>query len=305
MAGEHYGCKVQQWRFVFETKWLAYALGTLVFVAICFVGSYSQWQVRGTVVAAADLQSANYDRAPVALSTLLPSRTSYDAADEFRQVRVTGHYLTNKTYLARDRSYNDNPGFEVLVPLETANGSVFIVDRGWLATGTKHDAPDSVPAPTSGTVTVVARLAATEGPIADRTDIAGTNEVAVIDLPDLQSKLQLPTYVAAYGQMVRETPAVVVRPTPLLKPVIDYGPTLWVAIAAFIAGLVGIVMYIVLITREHDRRYGDPDDEAWYERLLAQRRARLGPDDKEVEDALLDEAGYDSSAPGRGVGRGV
>ncbi|AMM20897.1 hypothetical protein AX769_13045 [Frondihabitans sp. PAMC 28766] len=296
---------MQQWRFVLERKWLQFGAGALVFTIICVIGSAWQWHTFGQVVSALHLQNQNYDQRPVAIGALLPDREAYSADDQFRKVSVSGHYLSSKTFLARDRSYNDNPGFEVLVPLQTASGSVFIVDRGWLATGTTHDYPDSIPAPPSGRVTVTARLAASEPQISGRTDIPGSDEVAVIGLPDLQSKLHLPTYTGAYGQMVSESPAVATRPAAILKPVIDYGPTLFTAIAIALAGLVAVVLYFTLINREFDNRYSDEEDRRWLDERREYRRARRGPADDELEDEILDEADYTSSKPGTRISRGI
>ena len=52
-----------------------------------------------------------------------------------RASRVTGTYERDQELLVRNRPFNGSPGFEVLTPLRTADGSLFIVDRGWVPTG--------------------------------------------------------------------------------------------------------------------------------------------------------------------------
>ena len=50
-----------------------------------------------------------------------------------------------------------------LTPLRLDDGSVFVLDRGWVSIGTKQDAPDSVPAAPAGRVAVRALLRTRRG----------------------------------------------------------------------------------------------------------------------------------------------
>ncbi len=61
----------------------------------------------------------------------------------FRAVRVQGHYLNALTFLVQNRFYQDEPGFEVLTPLQLAHDKkLLLVDRGWI----KKPADNSLPA---------------------------------------------------------------------------------------------------------------------------------------------------------------
>ncbi|GAA4683421.1 SURF1 family cytochrome oxidase biogenesis protein [Frondihabitans cladoniiphilus] len=295
---------MREWRFVLSKKWLGYLGVAVAFALICVILSHWQWDRRTENLTELNRLNANYNAKPVEVTSILPSLTSYTANDEYRPVKVTGTYLADKFFLARDRSYNGFPGFEVLVPLKTASGDVFIVDRGWVATGNTHDYPDSIPAPPTGTVTVTARLAASEPQISGRTDVPNSNEVAVIGLKDLQSKLQLPTYTGAYGQLVRESPSVAKLPFLAQKPTIDYGLNLSYAIQWVMFAVAAFGFLIYVIRREYDLRYSDEEDQQWLDEMRAYKKAKRGPDDKEIEDELLDKAGYEKSRPGEQVGTG-
>ena len=294
---------MREWRFVLSKKWLGYFGVACVFALICVVLSHWQWDRRAENLALQDRLDTNYNAKPVELSSILPHLDSYSTADEFRPVSVTGHYLVDHTYLARDISYNGYPGFDVLVPLETASGDVFIVDRGWVATGNTHDYPDSIPAAPKGTVTVVARLAASQGDVPGRTDPPGDKEVARIQPADIAKRIGMPAYTAAYGTLKHETPSVATLPKAAQKPQVDWSLNLsyaiqWVmfAVAAF-----GFLVYV--IRQEYDALYSDEEDQRWLEEERERKRQRRGPTDADIEDDELDEAGYVSSRPGTRISR--
>lgn len=294
---------MREWRFALSKKWLGYLAVAVVFAVICAFLSHWQWQRRAENLALQELLNDNYNARLVDITSILPELDSYSATDEFTPVKVTGRYLVDKTFLARDRSYNGFPGFEVLVPLQTTSGDVFVVDRGWVPSGNTHDAPDSIPTPPSGTVTVVARLAASEGDVPGRTDIPGTNELARIQPADIAERLQLPTYTAAFGQLKSETPSASSLPKLAQKPQIDWGLNLSYAIQWVMFALAGFGFLIYVLRQEYDARNSDEEDQRWLEEERERKRLKRGPSDADVEDEELDEKGYESSVPGTRISR--
>lgn len=294
---------MRQWRFVLSKKWIGYFVVAVVFAVICAVLSHWQWERRSENLALQNRLDDNYNARPVEITSILPNLDSYSAADEFRPVTVTGRYLADKTFLARDRSYNGFPGFEVLVPLQTESGNVFVIDRGWVPTGNTHDAPDSIPTPPTGTVTVVARLAAAEADVPGRTDIPGTNELARIQPADIQKRLQLPTYTAAFGQLKHETPAAATLPKLAQKPQIDWSLNLSYAIQWVMFAVAAFGFLIYVIRQEYDAINSDEEDQRWLEEERERKRLKRGPTDADLEDHELDEAGYESSEPGTRISR--
>ncbi|ROQ40974.1 cytochrome oxidase assembly protein ShyY1 [Frondihabitans sp. PhB188] len=294
---------MKEWRFAFSRKWVGYFAVAVVFAIVCAFLSHWQWERRGENLALQHTLQANYDAEPVPLADVLTNLDSYSSADEFKPVTVTGTYLADDFFLARDRSYNGYPGFEVLVPLETSTGEVFVIDRGWVPTGNTHDYPDSIPAPPSGTVTVVARLAATEADVPGRTDIPKTNELAVIKPSTIGERLGLPTYTAAFGQLKTETPAASTLPKLAQKPSVDYGLNLSYAIQWVMFALAAFGFFIYVIRQEYDARNSDEEDQRWLDEERERKRLKRGPDDAEIEDAHLDEVGWEESTPGAGISR--
>ncbi|MEE2683290.1 MAG: SURF1 family protein [Actinomycetota bacterium] len=57
---------------------------------------------------------------------------------EYRRVTASGTYKATDSVLVRNRSYNGNPGYWLLTPLETEEGKSIIVNRGWLPIGAEE-----------------------------------------------------------------------------------------------------------------------------------------------------------------------
>jgi cytochrome oxidase assembly protein ShyY1 len=265
-------------------RWGAYLALVVVFAVACGLLSWWQWARRAETIAQGNLVTRNYEASPVPVDTLLPSLNSWKAGEEWRPVELHGRYLRDEQLLARNRPYNANPGFEVLVPFQLADGTVFIVDRGWLSIGDKQDTPDVIPAAPSGDVTVVARLQQSEPVLLGRT--APHGQVASINLPTV-AKLAgtVQTYTGAYGLLSAETPAPATRPRAVEEPVPDEGPHLSYAIQWIAFGLLAFFGLFWAFRRER-RINALPSEEQ-----AAARAPRVRNSDTDAEDAILDKAG--------------
>lgn len=273
-------------KFGFSRRWAGYIALTILFAAAC--AGLGMWQVDRRDEAVTEIRrvEANFDRAPIALEDALPTLTSFDASQKWLPVTVTGRYLVDQALLVRNRPLN-GPGFEQLVPLQLDDGTVFIVDRGWLPTGNAQDLPDVKTPPPSGTVTVVARLKAGEPAIAGRGDAPG--QIATVELPKIEGMLGLPTFTGAYGLMASEDPAGDgVRPTAVTKPVADEGPHLSYAFQWFTFGVLGFVGLGYIVRTEYRRLHEDDPEEQEREAARQARRDRRERSDADIEDEILD-----------------
>lgn len=72
---------------------------------------------------------------------------------EYRQIEVTGHYRAAEEVLQRSRAYRGQNGYHVLTPLETVDGTVVLVRRGWVPYEL-DEPPVEQALPPDGTVTV-------------------------------------------------------------------------------------------------------------------------------------------------------
>lgn len=199
----------------------------LVFATACiFLG---RWQLHRYQAkqAKAELVSRNYNAPPVPLGRLLPSpTTAFRPSLEWRQVQAAGTYEPAGTLLVRNRPHRGQGvqgvyGYEVLVPLRLDDGTVLLVDRGWLPNGTRGTdpgaAPDVVPAPPRGRVQVLGRLKPPEPARAERLP---PGQVASIAVPQIGARMGLALY-QAYAVLAREDPSVTPAPALLDPPVVD------------------------------------------------------------------------------------
>jgi cytochrome oxidase assembly protein ShyY1 len=279
---------VSAWRFALTWRWARYLVLAIAFAIACVLLCLWQLDRRGTALDELERIDTNYASDAVPLREALPDRGSFDIAGKWQPVTVTGTYLPDEQLLVRGRPYNGGPGFEVLTPLLLADGSVFIVDRGWLPTGRDQDSPDVVPEAPSGEVTVEARLKPGEPTLPGRSAPAG--QIASIQLDDIADALDRPTYTGAYGLMVTEDPAPAERPLAASKPARDEGPHLSYAFQWLVFALFGFIGLGYALRQEY--RSVNEDDPEEMTRAAARRakdaaRART---DAEIEDDLVDAA---------------
>jgi cytochrome oxidase assembly protein ShyY1 len=277
---------VKRWRFAFSRRWFGYLAVAIVFAIVCVL--LSNWQLarRAEKTHEIALVTDNYDARPVDVHALLPDLDTFDPADEWRPVVLEGAYLTDEALLVRNRPRGGQPGFEQLVPFLTTDGSVFMVDRGWLPTGNEQDLPDVVPAAPDGTVTVTARLRPGEPTVAGRG--AGEGQIATIHLPELAERIEGPLYTGAYGLLVEETPAATdPRPAAATRPEADEGVHLSYAFQWLIFGILGFVFLGYAVRQEYRALNAEDPDERDRAEQRERRRSQKRTD-ADVEDELLD-----------------
>jgi cytochrome oxidase assembly protein ShyY1 len=277
---------VSGWRFVLNRRWAGYLGITILFALACVALSQWQWARLDEVQAENAKVEANWDAQPVALDAVLPDRTGWDDGDKWTPVTMTGTYDIEHQVLVRNRPLNGQPGFDVLTPLRLDDGSLFVVDRGWVPTGSDRDYPDVVPVAPSGEVTVVARLKGGEPTLPNRSAPAG--QVATVHLPTIAELTDAPTYVNAYGLLASETPAPEHRPIAAPKPPEDEGPHLSYALQWIAFGLMAFIGLGWAVRTEY--RIANAEDPTEQRRAAerARKRAARKPTDADIEDQLLD-----------------
>lgn len=281
-------------------RWTVYALIAALFAVVC--GFLSNWQFSRNEerAGAIALVEANYDAEPVPVASLIGEDGSFDPGDEWRPVTVTGTYDVDAQLLVRNRAHGGTSAYEVLVPIRTEDGRLFIVDRGWIPPGQDPDGPDAVPAPPDGEVTVVARLRPSE-PLPRSGRSAPDGQLPTLNLPAAAETTGSETIVSAYGLMVSEDPPAADEPTALEAPEEDPGPHLSYAVQWILFAVMGFVFIGYMIRTEiragreddDDEDDDDPDDDedappAPRVRRSGRRRRPRRDRDAEVEDAILD-----------------
>jgi cytochrome oxidase assembly protein ShyY1 len=145
---------VHKLRFLVSRRWIVFAL---VVVALAWVAwRLGEWQFhrledrqeRNEIIQRNEEAGAS----PVA-EVLAPGRDP-SLADEWRIVEATGTYAVEDTVIVRYRTREGAAGVDVVVPLELADGTSLLVDRGWYATDNRGATTADVPEPPGGEVTI-------------------------------------------------------------------------------------------------------------------------------------------------------
>ena len=274
------------WSFAISRRWFGYLALVVVFAIGCSLLAMWQLARRDEARAEIDRVETNWESTPRPIADVLPGLDAFDPDQKWIPVVLNGEYLSDEQVLARGRPRDGNPGFEVLVPFRLDDGTVFIVDRGWLPVGNTGDTPESVPAAPGGRVTVVARLKAGEPIVAGRS--APEGQIATVHLPDLAERVGEPMYTGAYGLVASEDPAPATAPLQQVKPVPDEGPHLSYAFQWFVFGIMALGALVWAVRQEYRARNSEDPAVVEYEEKRKQRAAKKGPTDADIEDALLD-----------------
>lgn len=147
-----------QWRFLLRPGWVAMTTVAVSFAVFAFT-VLAPWQFhRGEARAARNAAiEQSFSTAPQPLREVLAPGETPGTGTEWRQVQVTGRYLPEAEMVARLRTVQGEPAFEVLVPLRVADGSTVLVDRGYVRPGEGVRVPGYPPVP-GDEVTVTGRL---------------------------------------------------------------------------------------------------------------------------------------------------
>jgi cytochrome oxidase assembly protein ShyY1 len=230
-------------------RWIAMGVFAAI-LATVFV-MLGQWQLRrlderretnATVEAHRDLPVAPYGdvmTGPV------------DDDDQWFRVSATGTY-TGDQFQVRYRSLDGAYGSEAVAVLETTEGDLLLVNRGFLVRQPGY--PDgALPAPPPGEVTVTGFVRRN-----DRGDEAAMtpheNQIRLISSDALGAALG-EELVNGYIALLESTPAETDVLRPLAAPALDEGPHLSYALQWFAFTLIGVVGMVVLVRADlRDRR---------------------------------------------------
>jgi cytochrome oxidase assembly protein ShyY1 len=252
---------------------------TVVFAGACIGLGVWQFDRRAQTVSEINLIQKNYSATAVPIDDLLGGGQAFDDIHSWRPVLVRGTYRPQDQMLVRNRTSDSGPGYEILTPLVTANGRIFVIDRGWIGRNESGDGPAAVPSPPTGDVLVVARLRPSERtPLGQ--SIAG-NLAPTVDVPLLGQHWGLRTYPDVYGLLVSENPPSASGLPPAM-PSTSEGNHLSYAFQWLAFAVLGVVALVWGIRRERRIRFGGKS------RVTKKRVRRIS--DAHVEDEIVDGA---------------
>ena len=243
-----------RYRFALRPKWILSHL--FVVVLVVTMVNLGFWQLRRLHEKQAfNARVSARSEDPVApIGRVLGARSSFDdgRAVEFRRVTATGRYRPDQQLLVRSRSLDSAPGSWVMIPLEMADGTAVVVNRGWIANEGRFDAVPAAFKPPAGEVTVTGLLRATEtrGSFGPKDPTAGRlANLARADIGRFQR--QVPErLVPAWLQLQTERPrSSGPSPRPVPAPELDEGPHFSYAVQWFIFSLIAVVGYPLILRR--------------------------------------------------------
>jgi cytochrome oxidase assembly protein ShyY1 len=149
---------MKRWAFLLRPQWLALYVVVIAFAYLCFT-VLAPWQLgKNTKTTRENAQiSSSLTSEPVPVTSVLPKQDSAATDDTWKRVTATGRYLPEAQVLARLRSVDGEPAFEVLVPFAVDGGPTVLVDRGYVRPVQGSKVPEIADAPRD-TVTITARL---------------------------------------------------------------------------------------------------------------------------------------------------
>ena len=207
-------------RILVSRRWLIFAL---VVIALAFIAwRLGEWQFN-RLEERRERNAAierNEKAGPSPLADVLSVDQPMDKADEWRVVEATGTYAVQDTVVVRYRTRDGAAGVEVVVPLEMADGTSVLVDRGWFATDNRGATSADIPAPPTGEVSITgwARSDAT----GDSTAVSDQSTRAISSKaigPALDREL-----VTGFVVLISESPEADTPLTALDPPELDDGP---------------------------------------------------------------------------------
>lgn len=227
-----------EWSFLRSPRWAGYLALVVVFAVAC--SALGTWQLNRRAEALAEVAriDANYDAEAVPVTEALPDLAGFDVDQRWQVVALSGEYLGDEEIVVRNRPFEGSSGFEVITPFRLDDGTVFMVDRGWIAQAS-DGRPSDYAAPPTGRVQIDARLKAGEDRIAGRTSTG--IEFATIDLTELADRVGEPAYTGAYGVLVQSAADAADPPLAAARPVRDEGPHLSYALQWFVFALLGFI----------------------------------------------------------------
>lgn len=260
-------------------RWSGWLAIVVVFSIACVYLSSWQFDRRQEALNAMDQLAMNYDSPIVELSSVA-TLDSFDAKNEWLQVKVTGTYMPESSVLVRNRPLNGQAGFLQLVPFRLDSGEVVAVERGWLAVTSQYEAPKNPPLPSTARQEIIGHVRPSE-PTLDRS--APSGQIATINIQALSDAVDLgdKTYMKMYLRMQSESVAVAANPVQLNRPVLGEGNHLSYALQWILFALMAGGALVWGIKKER---------EALSNTVRVSRRKNLGQVDAETEDQLLDRA---------------
>jgi cytochrome oxidase assembly protein ShyY1 len=242
---------MSKYRFLLSPKWIGFHL--LVLGAVVAMVNLAFWQLDRLDQRQRfnDRVRANSSQPVTPLDEVLASVTK-PADAEWRRVTVTGSFVADPQFLVVNRSQNGDTGRNVVAALRLGDGSLVLVNRGFVSVS------NPVPATPPGSVEIVGRLRSSEvrktGQPSDSPSGAQA-EIRRVEIPVLSPQFDSPV-VPMYVEQLTATPPDAPTLQPIVAPTLDDGPHLSYTIQWFVFSVCVLVGWVFAVRRSMATRAG-------------------------------------------------
>lgn len=181
------------------------------------------------------------------------------ATQEWRRVKLTGRYITSSEISIINRSQDGVAGDNIVVPFETEDHGLFLVNRGFVPLTVSSGYVPEEPLSIVGFV----RPNQTRGVLgAIDSSNKGTTEFQRFDLQRIKHAIDLNINTAFYVQLIKESPSTNAPwPMPVPFPEVDEGPHFSYAMQWFFFSFVACAGWAVVIARKLREGTSEPAPE--------------------------------------------
>lgn len=238
-------------RFLLRPGWLALTVVVFTF-AICCYTLLAPWQFRrdNEQVTQNNALTASFTAKPAPVAQLLPPGTKPDKNTEWHLVSITGTYLPSAEVVARLRTVQGEGAYEVLTPLRATDGTVYLIDRGYVGLSSNSGVLPYAAAP-GGQVTVVARVRSDETDPKNREAFADASTNGKLQSYTVDSRVVAKSSGLAirpgYFQLDVNQPGVL---SPLPLPQLESGPYFSYALQWLAFGTMALLGWLYFTVRE-------------------------------------------------------
>ena len=250
-------------RFLVSRRWVFFALAVVVLAWLAWrLGEWQFHRLEDRKEQNAIIERNEKAGADPVADVMSPGKP-VSASSEWRIVEATGTYAVDDTVIVRYRTRDGASGVDVVVPLELADGSSVLVDRGWFGTDNRGAATADVPDPPSGEVTVTGWVRRdAEG---DSTQVVDQSTRAV-DSEQIGAALDREV-MGGWIDLRSESPEPETPLLPVEMPELDNGPHFFYGLQWWFFGALAVFGFFYLMYDEWRGgrgprgRNGRPDEE--------------------------------------------
>ncbi|CAM4000577.1 SURF1 family cytochrome oxidase biogenesis protein [Kibdelosporangium persicum] len=226
-------------RNLLRPGWLGLTALVIVFATACFT-LLAPWQFDRH-------EARKTQNDEITFSRTAPTVAWQPGIKEWRLVSATGEFLQSEEVIARLRTVQGEPAFEVTVPFRLTDGRVVLVDRGFLRP--EQSRLPGYQAPPTGQVQLLARQRVDETDSENRdafTDEDGKRQAWAVDSRTVARATGL-RIEPGYLQLEKDSPGVL---GPLPLPELDAGPYFSYALQWIAFGAMAILGWLYFTWRE-------------------------------------------------------